>query len=394
MKTKLKSAQALVISIIFLAVVMILAASLFGKVADFIRFGGRSYLNEEATHIADAGIDYTLWQLNETGGSFSGIADTQVGNTGTFTTSVADAGTNLKKITSTSYIPNSTNPRAKRTAKVDVLVSTDRIAFKYAVQVGSEGVDMANSSTINGTVYTNGNINGSGTSQINGEAYAHGSISSPDPLVSCPLPQCKHPNAPEEDLPTLNLTDAKNAAEAGEINNTCPCEINNEIKTIGPQKYIGNLTITNNSIVTINGPIWVTGDLAVTQGGTKVNLNESFGSVGTYFIVDGTVSVSQGGNFNPTGANPKGYIMVVTTSTSNSAMSIANSGANAIFYALLGGADLSQSAQVNALVANKLNMQNSATLNYDTGLASSQFSSGPGGSWQIRKGSYKYSSSP
>ena len=70
-------------------------------------------------------------------------------------------------------------------------------------------------------------------------------------------------------------------------------------------------------------------------------------------------------------------------------MSIGQSGANAVFYALEGGTQLSQTANVNALVTNQLTMQNQAVLNYDTGLASAQFSTGPGGSWQIKKGTYR-----
>ena len=48
--------QMLVIALIFLAVVMILAASLFARTAGFLRFGSRSIGQEQALNLAEAGI--------------------------------------------------------------------------------------------------------------------------------------------------------------------------------------------------------------------------------------------------------------------------------------------------------------------------------------------------
>ena len=132
----------------------------------------------------------------------------------------------------------------------------------------------------------------------------------------------------------------------------------------------------------------------MSQGETKLKLAEGFGSNNTVLIIDGLATLTQGGNFEPTTANPKGYIMLVTTSTSDQALTLSQSGATAIFYALEGGAELSQSANVTSLVAYKLTMTQSSTLSYDTGLADAQFTTGPGGSWQVKKGTYKFTSSP
>ena len=92
--------------------------------------------------------------------------------------------------------------------------------------------------------------------------------------------------------------------------------------------------------------------------------------------------------------NPKGYIMTVTTTTAANAVNIKNEGANAIFYALEGRAELENNANVTALVAKEILMKNTATLNYDLGLASTQFSGGPGGSWRIKKGTYRFTGNP
>lgn len=381
--------QILVIAIVFLAVILILTVALFSRVTSFLRFGANTVLREQATNLAEAGLEKALWQLNETTGAYSGETDTALG-IGTFTTTIIEKSASLKTITATGYIPNAAAPRAKRTIKADALIGTQSIAFHYAVQVGNGGVEMENSSTINGNVYTNGNIQGSGSSRINGDAYAVGTISSPDPTVT----GVKVPGAQPSQMPAIDYQFWKDAAAAGGTTTCLPtCTISSDTD-IGPEKYVGDLSITNNAIATMKGPIYVTGTFSISQGGTKVKLDESFGSTGTVLITDGPISYTQGGTFIPTSANPKGYILIVTTSTANPAIRISQSGATAIFYALDGTAELSQSANVTSLVAGRLEMENSSTLNYDTGLAGSQFSSGPGGAWQIKRGTYRFTSSP
>lgn len=387
-----KSGQVLVVAIIFLAVVLILAASLFARTAGFLRFGAISVQKEQATNVAEAGIDKALWQLNQTAGSYSGETDTALGTTGTFTVTVVDKEQNLKTITSTGYIPNAANPRAKQTIKVDALISAESISFHYAVQVGTGGVTMSNSATVNGTVYSNKtgvSIQGYNSSQINGDAYAVGTISTPDPFIT----GAKFENQTASQMPTVDYQFWKDAAAAGGIL-TCPCNYSvGDLVSLGPKKLIGDLTVSNFAVVTVTGPLWVTGKITVSNNG-KIKLADSFGSNGTVVITDNIITVSNNGIFEPTTTNPKGYILVVTTATDTNAITISNQGANATFYALEGGASLSNQADVTALVANTLTMANSATLTYDQGLAGAQFSSGPGGSWQIKKGTYRFTSSP
>lgn len=398
LSVKCQNGQMLIIAIIFLAVVLILSASLFGRVASFLRFGSNNTLREQATNLAEAGVERTLWQLNQTAGVCSDCQDERnIGSTGTFKVTITNKTSSLKTITATGYIPNSTSPKAKRTIKVDTLISAATISFRYAVQVGAGGVDMENSSTINGTVYSNGNITGSGSSVINGEAWAVGTISSPDPTITNLPP---HPGASPQPLPTVDYQYWKDQATAGGTT-TCTgdpggntCKFVGGFQNLGPQKYVGNLDLTNLAQATMNGPIYVTGDIDV-QNSASLKLNDSFGSNGTVLITDGKITVQNSGQLIPTNANPKGYILAVTTSVDPQlAVNIKNNGVNAIFYTLDGGATLQNSAQVTALVAKQLKIKNSASLTYDEGLASGQFSAGPGGSWQIKKGTYRFTSSP
>jgi len=384
----MKNGQILVIALVFLTVIAILSASLFTRTANFVSFGSRSIGKEQANSLAEAGLEKAFWQLNQTAGSYTGEANTTLGTVGTFTTTIQNKSGNLKTITATGYVPNATKPKSKRVIKVDVGIDNTIIAFNYAVQVGTGGVTMSNNSTVNGSVYSNKtgvSITGSNGARITGDAFAVGTITSPNPVVNGTKNQNQTPSV----MPTLDYQEWKDAATAGGTTTCSPtCSIGTS--SIGPRKYQGNLTVTNGAIITLNGPVYVTGNVIISNNG-KVNLSNTFGSNGTIFVTDGTVLVSNNGGFNPNTANPKGYILVATTSTSASAMSVSNNGANATFYALEGDASLSNNASVTALVADSLTMGNNATLNYDSGLASSSFSSGPGGSWQPIKGTYKYS---
>ena len=139
-----------------------------------MRFGSNPILREQASNLAEAGVDYAIWKLNETGGSYTGESNIAVGTTGVFTVQIQEKSPpnpQLKTIIATGFVPDSTNPRAKRTIKLDTSIDSTTIEFRYAVQVGDGGVDLENSSRINGTVYTNGSGTGFGSFPIKSAAF-------------------------------------------------------------------------------------------------------------------------------------------------------------------------------------------------------------------------------
>lgn len=397
--TKVKG-QVLILAIIFLAVILILTAAMFSKVSSFLRFGNISAQASQATALAEAGIDNTLWLLNSNGGSCPAActAETALGTIGTFKVTIVDNSVNLKTVTSTGYIPNSTNPKAKRTVKVQVNIDNDQIAFHFAAQTGDGGLYMSNSAKINGSVYSNGNIyyGGTGSSmKIHGSAYAAGPIIDSPPITIDDGPP--HPNASPEPLPTVDYAHwEEESIKTADIVTCSPtCTINSS-QSIGPRKYIGDVTIQGNITVTVEGPIWITGNFLIGTGNATVQPDPGFGSNGVILMVgdptnpaSGKVSYEQGGTFETTGATPPGYILVVSRSTADDAIKIAQSGATAIFYALDGGAQMTQAASVAALVAKRVEMSQTASLTFISGLGDTRFSSGPGGSWVVKKGTYK-----
>lgn len=389
-----KSGFALILGIIVVTILIILSTSQFDRLAAMVRFGNNKVLEQQAINAAEAGLEHAIFELNQNAGNWYGTGTEQtIGTTATFFTTITDKSPGVKSIISTGYIPNSINPRKQVAIKSLIVISGETIAFNFAVITGNGGVTMSQSATINGNIHSNGNITAGGGNQqtITGEAYAVGTIESPPITVDSGVIE-EFQN--EENMPIVDYQFWKDAASTGGTIDCAItpllCDISGGTANIGPSQYLGDLIISNQAVVTIEGPIYVTGDVTVRNGGTQVNLSQTFGSNGTVFISDGIITVEQGGAFNPTSATPPGYILVVTTSTNSAAMQISNSGANAVFYALEGGTILTQTANVNSLVANILTMDNSSSLTYASGLASAKFSSGPGGAYVIKKGSYQY----
>ncbi len=399
--------QILIIAIIFLAVVLILSAALFGRLTNFLHFGATSIYREQAVNIAEAGIDKALLKLNETAGSYTGETDTQVGTTGTFTITVTNKGQNLKTITATGYIPNSTNYKNKQTIKLEAAISSDIVAFNYAVQAGSGGFNI-NNSTVNGNAYagcpnpcTPANIIGSNNAKINGSAFATGPTITPYPDLDVKYSRNPNQSNPPS-LPVIGYAQWKTAAISGDSPSVCnpghctvcpggQCDISST-GNMPTQKYVGNVTISGGT-TTLQGPVYVTGNFSINNGAT-MKLDNSFGSNDTVFIIDGTVSTSSGSIIVSTSTNPKGYIFFVTTSTAANAMTLNGGGQgnpqNGVFYALDGTVNLSEGINLTAAVGKTISMTGGSVLNYDNGLAVAQFSSGPGGSWQIKKGTYHF----
>jgi len=154
---KPQKGQIIIIAIVFFAILLGMSATLMGYISLYVKSGRQEVSRSQALHLAEAGIDKAMYQLNQNGG-YSGESNTSLGN-GTFTISVTDIDSATKKITATGYIPNATAPIATRTVSVHASLSSHVIAFHYGVQTGNGGFFMSGSgTTINGSVYANGNI--------------------------------------------------------------------------------------------------------------------------------------------------------------------------------------------------------------------------------------------
>lgn len=151
--------------------------------------------------------------------------------------------------------------------------------------------------------------------------------------------------------------------------------------TLGPTKITGNLTLSNSAILTVSGTLWVTGNLSLSNT-SRIRLSSSYGSQSGVIIVDGTISTSNSADFAGSGTTGS-YLMLLTTSSASPAINIANSAGTVILYAPYGIIQFSNSATVKEAVGKGVTMANTATLTYDSGLANINFTSGPGGTYNV-----------
>lgn len=382
----------------------------------------RTINNALAMGIAEGGAEKAVWELKK--GNYTGETASSDIQGGQFDVTVAGSG-NVKTITVVSYVPSKANPKYKKAVKVKVTddPDTDAIAFHYGVQVGDYGVNMENNGTkITGNVYSNGTITGQSKTKseitgdvkvagpggkiekvkVGGSAYAH-------IIQSCNIigdayyhsafsdtaahQYSNQPDPPPTELPITQamIDNWEEAAEdGGTINGNY--DISSPIN-LGPKKINGNLTISANTTITVTGPIWVTGN--ITTGSNVIfNLDPSYGANSSMIIADshtdninfGKIDVSNNVLVNGSG-DPKSFIMLLSTNVAtdkaNPAIWTSPNASSAIYYAQDGWMDVKNNGKVKAIVGKGLYLSPNAEIVYDTGLADSNFSGGPGGTWQV-----------
>ena len=166
-------------------------------------------------------------------------------------------------------------------------------------------------------------------------------------------------------------------------------------QNMGPQKNVGDLTITNGSTLVLTGPIWVKGNILIENNAT-LKISAALGDSGTVLVADnpdnysgsGLIDVENGAIIQGNG-NPSSFPLILTTSTNAiNAIFLKNNSLAAIYYASAGTIYVSQQAGGNQLTGYKIYLEENAHIEYVSGLANSNFTNGPGASWKFQAGSY------
>ncbi len=192
-KLKIKNyshGQATLYVLLILATVLVSTLLIIGGAKLYFQNSNYALLSEKATALAEAGIDKAIVSLNKTGGSYAGETETAFGE-GTITVKITNKDAITKKIETTGYIPNKAKAKSKRT--VQILVSRGiGAAFNYGVQVGEGGWQLGNNNTVQGSVYSNGNIQAGSGNQITGDVYvAGGPQPTADQQTDCVSSNCQ-----------------------------------------------------------------------------------------------------------------------------------------------------------------------------------------------------------
>lgn len=323
----------------------------------------RSYQNIVAQSYAEASIEKTMWELN------NGVTPTctpqcNYGNADVFL-DIVDINAENKEVTATAYTPSYANAKATKKIRVKITAtpSTSSIAFNYAIQGGSGGIEVSGSSQIDGNLYSNGSIDvsGSATVEAPGDVWAVTTVTYNDrdqiagtitesPLVD-PVP-----------LPDVDIEAWENlASSGGTITGNYTPPNTGGYTDLGPKKITGNMSMSQSGEkINLLGPLYIQGDLNL-SGSCEWKLDDSFGSNGTIVLVEGKISIS--GSVKFFGNSSGSYILFISTNAANTkgnpAISYTGSaaGKKLALYAINGAMKLGGSGKIIAMSGETLFIQ-------------------------------------
>ncbi len=393
---------------------------------------------------SESGIEDVIYRLKK--GMQVGETEVLLVANSTATTTITPVGNNEKSITSSG---NSLNRVRNTNAN---LVTKNGVTFTYGVQAGNGGFFIENSGKVLGNIYSNGPVFGQNLNLVKGDvvsagfygiingvhatgtAYAHiinNSTVDKDAYYSSSFNASvlgtRHPGSPDQPSASLPIPDTtisaweQEALAGGTISHPCPYVITGN-KTLGPVKITCDLTISGSAVVTLNGPVWVSGDIRI-RNNPVIKVSPTLGPKSVAVIADNPyhrhhddwhddsnygesqISVENSPTFQGSG-DTGSYILMISQNNdaelsyynwwsdwwgnewhswwSAPAINVANSANGAVlFYAGHGEVLLEDNVSVKEVTAYRVRLKNSAQVTYETGLSSLLFSSGPSGSWTV-----------
>ncbi len=340
-------------------------------------------------------------------------------NNSTTTTQTSDIA-NGKQITALG-----TTSSLARKLQMNILLGTG-ISFHYGVQSGRGGFVLQNSSSIIGNVHSAGSVTGagnyvygdvvsSGTGGLidgihaTGTAFAHviknSTIDKDAYYVSISNTSVggnSYPGSSDQGDVPLPIPDSQisewesDATAGGSVTCSGGKYSITSNTSIGPKKIPCDLLIKGTGIiVTITGPVWVTGNID-TQTSPTIKMSSGLGSQNVAIIADnpsdqsgsGIITIGQNTVFQGTGQSGS-YVFMISqnnsseTGGSTNAINMGQGASALVAYAAHGQITLQQSVSIKEVTAYKIILQNSANVTYDTGLPSVLFESGPSGGYDI-----------
>ena len=312
-----------------------------------------------------------------------------------------------------------------RSTKV-LLEQGDGVIFNYGVQVGEGGIHMKNSSSILGNVYSNGPITGENSNITTGDVVSAGSDGLIDgvhatgsgyantimdsnidtdayyqSISGTIVGGTSFPASADQATSSMPISDSmiegwETIAEAGGvINSPCPYEVSSN-ETLGPVKINCDLDITGSPTVTLEGHVWVVGNISV-ENSADIRISSSIGSASVAMIADNPsdrltssqVEIENSAEFFGSGSSGS-YVLVVSQNNSaenggsEEAVEVGNSAnGDLLIYASHGDILLKNSVSLKEVTGYKITIENNAEVIYKTGLANLLFANGPSGGYSV-----------
>lgn len=373
--------------------------------------------SKEGFYIANSGVEDVFYRLKNS----MDVSDTEILTLNNSTTTTVTTNTPTgKQVVSTSDAYDN-----MRRVRANILLGTGA-SFNYGIQTGQGGFILENTSTVTGNIYSSGSIVGSGNTiygdavsagpsgfidniRTTGSAYANtiedSNVTGNAYYVTktrTSVAGTSYPNSPDQPTLPLPITDdminelEADALAGGEISSPCPYVINSN-QSLGPIKINCDLEISGGPTVTLTGTVWVTGNVTI-KNTAIVRVSSGLGSQSVAVIADNpnnrltssSIELSNNTTFFGSGA-PGSFVFLISQNNSaelgggEEAISMDNSsdGGAVILYAAHGLINVNNRATLKEITAYKIRARNSANIVYDTGLANTIFTSGPGGGYEI-----------
>ena len=390
-------------TILVLSLSLAMAGSIYVLTLSNQKIARNLILSSQAYYAAESGIEDATYRIKNLL-PYSASYTLAVGSSQTNVT-VTSAGT-LRTVESDGNNQNST-----RKLQAILNVSTTSVSFFYGIQTGNDGISMGDGSSIIGNVFSNGDINGVGVSKstitgtaqaagssgirdikVNGNAYADhlsncsvgGNASYVLSISNCSAGSTSHVSqqlaAQNFPITQSQITGWQNDALAGDTLSNYSLG-NNASSTLGPKKINGNITLGNGATLTLTGTVWATGTINFGNNVT-IKLDPSYGVASGILLLNGSASIGNGAILKGSGQSGSNLILL-STFGSGQALSLGNGATGDIFYAPNGTINVGNGLNVKEVTGNGLDVGNNTTVTYQSGLASINFTSGPGASFQV-----------
>lgn len=410
--------QAMITAVmLLLAGSLIIVGSVSSPVLKDIRITRSLEESKQSFSMSEGAVEDLVYRIKN-GYTFSTIENTSLNG-------VMATATTIAILDQREVVALGDKDNIKRLTRVVMSQSTGA-SFNYGLQAGDGGIHMKNTSSVVGNIYSNGPITGANSNITYGDivsagptglidgvhatssAFAH-TINNSDidldayyqVISGTTVGGTSFPGSPDQMTSTMPIDDSlvsdwEIAAQAGGIiSSPCPYLINSDV-VIGPVKIECDLNISGTPTVTLNGVVWVTGNILIGNS-SVIRINPALGGKSVPIIADNPadrllsskVKITNSSSFLGSGTEGS-YILVLSQNNSaenggNEKAIEVNNTANGdlLIYAGHGVIDLQNSISLKEVTGYKINLNNSAKIIYETGLASLLFTSGPGGGYVI-----------
>ena len=392
-----------------------------------------------AQFAADAGADLSLYNINQglasgtdwtgTGGAEVTVADETSYKT-TYKATVTDteiSGLDRKilKVTGRTYSPKTSTTAVSSRTYTIIVRPIDAVDFSVVTGVG--GLVMENSAkVIGGSVFVNGTITMTGSSQI---GLTNAPVSVFAAHQNCPLgggatypTQCTSGNGEPisisnpawiyGEVRAQNQTTGSRMSNTGLVANStvtplalpvhdrtaqknaivpanamtgaaASCTSNNGSKTWPANtKITGDVTVSRSCVVTVEGDVWITGNVDMLQSGTVKPLNTI--TTPPSVMVDGAVTMENSATFaSTTAATPIGFKVISYKNSLNNpdatptgqdlynsaqietiALTQTASAPNTEFYSKWSKVSIGNSGGIGAVTGQSIRLHNSASITF------------------------------